>query len=319
MSLAFIACVENGYLDDQTVLLCLSIRRFAGRFRDVPIHTFEPRAGTKIRSSTLISLQELGCIHHRETLNVEFEAFPHTNKIFTSAYAEQILQEDLLVFVDSDTLFTGEPRDLELAPEFDAAALPVNNCRLGSTGFGDANEPYWQRMYDICGVGNRPFVTGVTDGVRIRAYFNSGLIVVRRVAGLFSQWLKDFMALVAAGHISSVPGMDDFSLAAMMGRAFAKVQVLDLRYNYPLTVRQRPLLPMPFRAWQLDDMIHVHYRYWLTHPDFLNLLVPPLDENCSIVCWLRQFLPLRPLHPAFQPSIQGLGTRDGHDTALPLV
>ena len=60
MSLAFVACIESGPLEDQTILLCRSIRRFAGRFRDAPIYTFQPRAGTAIARETLDVLNQWG-------------------------------------------------------------------------------------------------------------------------------------------------------------------------------------------------------------------------------------------------------------------
>ena len=311
MNVAFVACVEAGYLEDQTVLLCHSIRRFGGRFRDAAIHTFQPRAGQAINERTRRSLRELGCHHDETVLNTRFVEFPHTNKVFAAARAEQRLSEEILVFVDSDTLFTAEPRDLELPPACNAAALPVNNCRLGSAGQDDPNEQYWQRMYEICGVDERPFVTAVTDDARIRAYFNSGLVAVRRSAGLFTRWRENLLRLIDNEHVSpatGLPGMDEFSLAATLGGAFPRVRVLDLRYNYPLTVQQRPLLPLPQRSWQWEEMIHVHYRNWFSHPDVFDLLRPRLRSVGPVADWLRKYLPLRPLHPQFQTQPAGHGT-----------
>ena len=62
-SIAFVACVESGYLENQTMLLCRSIRRYAGKYRDAPIYTFQPRRGTTIGNDTLAGLNELGVVH----------------------------------------------------------------------------------------------------------------------------------------------------------------------------------------------------------------------------------------------------------------
>jgi hypothetical protein len=299
LTIAFIACLERGSLEEQTILLCRSIRRFAGRYRDAPIYTFQPREGAEISPQTLAVLEQLGVSHSTERLNREFKESGYVNKIMVSARAEEVLKEEVLVFVDSDTIMTGEPLELDLPMRCDAAALPVNNRRLGSTGPGDTNEPYWQRMYDICGVEKRDaFVKTVIDEQYIRPYFNSGLIAVRRSAGLFTQWKSDFLRLIKAGCISEatgITGMDEFSLAVSLGRAIDRMRILDLRYNYPLQLLIRPALHSPFREAQLEDLIHVHYRFWLNHPDFWKLVQPPLNQDSEIVQWLNQYLPLKPV------------------------
>jgi hypothetical protein len=302
MSLAFVACVERGPLEDQAVLLARSIRRHAGRFRDAPIYTFQPRAGTAIADETLDALRGLGVAHSTETLNERFAACPYANKIYACARAEELVTEDVLVFVDSDTIFTGEPADLDLPPGVDAAALPVCNRRLASTGPGDPNEPYWQGFYTTCGVTTDARITTVIDGERIRPYFNSGLVAVRRRIGLFERWRADFEALMGAGRIpesTGVAGMDEFSLAVGLTRAIDRVRILDLRYNYPLQWHERRLLRSPWREAQLEDLVHAHYRFYFTLPDYLGILEPPLDPRGEVVRWLREYLPLKPLHPRF--------------------
>jgi hypothetical protein len=302
MSLAFVACVERGPLEDQVVLLARSIRRHAGRFRDAPIFTFQPRAGTAIAGETLDALRGLGVSHSTEPLNVRHADCPYANKVYACARAEETLAEDILVFVDSDTIFTAEPADLELPPGVDAAALPVCNRRLGSTGPGDPNEPYWQGLYATCGVATDARVTTVIDGERIRPYFNSGLVAVRRRSGLFTRWRADFEALLAAGRVppsTGIDGMDEFSLAVILSRAIDRVRVLDLRYNYPLQWHERRLLRPPWREAQLEDLVHAHYRFYFTLPGYLEIVDPPLDPNGAVVRWLREYLPLKPLHPRF--------------------
>src|SRR5439155_21712611 len=59
MGLAFLACVERGPLEEQTTLLCRSIRRYGGRFRAAPIYAFQPRAGHDIAPETRRTLEAL--------------------------------------------------------------------------------------------------------------------------------------------------------------------------------------------------------------------------------------------------------------------
>lgn len=298
MSLAFVFCLERGALESQALLLCRSIRRYAGRYRGASIHTFQPRPGREIGRETRRQLGELGAVHHDEALNTEFSGYPYGNKVFACARAEEILPEDLLVFLDTDTLILGEPADLDLPPGIDFAALPVSRSRLASTGPGDANEPYWRRIHEVCGVEGEAFVTTTIDHRRVRAYFNSGLIAVRRGAGLFASWKDDFLRLMRGGHTdgpAGVAGMDEVSLAVTLGRVFERGRILDLRYNYPLQRVERPMLAAPWNEIQLDDIVHAHYRFWLHLPGFLRQVQPPFDSGSEALGWLEPQLPLWPV------------------------
>jgi hypothetical protein len=125
LSIAFIACTEPGNLENQSSLLFRSIRTFGGAFRNAPIHSFQPRGGDSLNSETLKLFGELDVIHHEEELNTDFTRFPQTNKVFACAWAEKNLREDLLVFLDSDTVFLNEPEELILPDGCHAAVCPV--------------------------------------------------------------------------------------------------------------------------------------------------------------------------------------------------
>ena len=291
MTLAFIACVERGYLEEQTLLLCRSIRRYAGRFSASAIYTFQPRCGTEVTPRTLALFDQLGVFHNTETLNTDFEDYGYGNKIFACARAEETLSEDVLVFLDSDTIMTGEPVDLDLPDEVYAAAKPAHSFFLNSTGPEDPNDAYWQKVYEASGIEARPFVE-TELGRRVRAYFSSGLVAVRREAGLFRQWKKDFLRLVNAELIpegTGVSRMDEVSLAALLTRAFDRVRILDGRYNY--LIYRRSQLGSPWREARLEDLVHVHYRHWFNEKNFLRQVEPPLDPTSEILQWLDQYLP----------------------------
>jgi hypothetical protein len=295
MNLAFLLCVENGNLENQALLLCHSIREFAGGFADAEIHAYSPRPANQPARATIDRLKELGAIHHDEPLNREFANYAIGNKIFVSAAAERSLAAETLVFLDSDTFFTQEPALFRLPPDIDAAARPVDKQNLGSTGAGDQNDSYWQRMYSICQVKEDHFVETTVDKKKIRAYFNAGLIVVRRSAGLFARWEQNFLALVAAGHMPENDkwnNMDQFALATTLSRVFKRVSTLDWKYNYPLG--HRPVLDRAMQEAQLEDLVHVHYHRWFNRPNFLRLTTPTFSRSSPLLGWLEQHLPFQP-------------------------
>jgi len=297
MSMAFLACVEAGYLENQAKLLFRSIREYAGDLRHAPLHAFRPRPGPALAADTVALFAALDVTLHEEPLNLEYGYYPIANKIFCCAWAEEHLPEDVLVFADSDTVFLNPPVGLRLAGASLAAARPVNRKNRGSTGPGDSRDPYWQELYRLCGVAGRPFVETAVDRVTIRGYWNAGLVAARREAGLFREWLEDFRVLMRAGHFPPprrvINNMDQLSLAATLSRIGSRVDPLDYRYNYPLPLRAD--LPEPARSAGLDALVHVHYYRWFNTPDFLESVLPPLDREAATFRWLNGFLPFRPL------------------------
>ena len=291
MPIAFVTCVEAGPLEEQAILFAASLRRWGGRHANARILCLEPRGPSGLRDATVAALDELQVEHRAERLNVEFESYPIANKMFAAVWAEETLAEDVVAVCDTDTFFVNEPVKLELARG--AAARPVGQKKRGSTGPGDSNDPYWERMYELCGVEERPWVETTRAGTRLRAYFNSGLVAVRREERLLAQWLDDFRTLMSAEHFPAdgKRNMDQLALAVTLARIWPRVEVLDAPYNYML--RRRPRMPEPDRSLGLEDLVQVHYRKWLHVPGFVDELEPPIPDG-ERLRWLQEHLPLRP-------------------------
>jgi hypothetical protein len=293
--IAFLICVESGPLEQMAVLLCRSIREFAGRYRDSPIYTSRPRAGAVIAGATRSALDDLGVIHSDELLNSDFADYPVGNKIFVCAHAEETLAEDVLVFLDTDTVMVGEPTDLDLPPRLDAALRPASSSENNSNGPGDPRDRYWNRLFEFLKISGHPYVINELSR-RVRAYFSSGLIAARREVGLFRRWETDFRALFAGGLFprpGEIARMDEIALTCTMARSFDRVRVLDGRYNY--LIYYRPLMAEPWRSLPLEGMVHVHYRYWFNRPNFLADVRPPIDPGSRVARWLGTRLPLEPV------------------------
>ena len=299
MSLAFVICVESGSLEEQSILLAQSIRKWCGTHADSRIVCVEPRGHSGLHPETLKALEELGVEHRIEKLNDDFRWYAIANKIFTAAWAEQELTEDVVVICDTDTFFINDPIALELSQG--VAGRPVGQKKRGSTGPGDETDPYWERMYKLCGVSERPFTEAtLEDETRpIRAYFNSGLVAARREEGVFAAWLSDFRTLMDAEHFppDGKRNMDQLSLAVTIARIWDRVEVLEAPYNYML--RRRPKMPEPARSMPLEDLVHVHYRKWLHVPGFVDELEPPIPDG-ERIRWLKERLPLHP--PGEEPG-----------------
>ncbi len=291
VALAFVICVEAGSLEEQAVLFAESIRDWGGTHAGSRIVSVEPRGESGIADATFAEFERLGVEHRAEELNDRFPKYPIANKVLTAAWAERELGEEVIAVCDTDTFFANDPVLLEV--QQGAAARPVGQKKRGSTGPDDENDEYWERMYRLCGVDARPFTETTRAGTKIRAYFNSGLLAVRRDEAILAQWLSDFLTLMDAKHFPSDGrrNMDQLALAVTMARIWDRVTTLPAPYNYML--RRRPKMPEPDRSLPLEELVQVHYRKWLAVQGFVDQLEPPIPDG-ERLRWLKERLPLKP-------------------------
>jgi hypothetical protein len=289
---AFLICVEHGRLESEAILLVESLRTWGGAYAEAPVYAFAPRPDFRPTPETIERLTGLGCQVVDEPLVDRYADNPTFNKVPVCAWAERELDHETLVFTDSDCVFVGEPRDLAEG-DWVAAMRPVDRRIAGSRGKGKG-EPYWRKMYEALGVKNRPFVRTTVGHMKIRAYWNSGLIAARRSAGLFAAWEAALDKLHDVGLVDDrwPQFMDQISWAMVTADVHDDVRILSDAYNYPL--RHRPSLPTAALELDLAEIVHVHYRLWFHMPDALAKVEPPFDPGSDQYRWLAERLPLDP-------------------------
>jgi hypothetical protein len=289
---AFLICVERGRLESEAVLLVESLRAWGGVWSDAPVYAFAPRRDRGPEPATVERLEASGAKLVDEPLVERFAELPTFNKVAVSAWAERELDHETLVFTDTDTVFLGEPAELAEG-EWLAAMRPVDRRIAGSRGKGK-HEPFWRRMYAELEVEQRPFVETAVGQMRIRAYWNSGLIAVRRSAGLFAAWEDALVRLFDAGIVQKrwPQFMDQLSWAGVTADCHDRIRVLSAAYNYPL--RHRQALPPDARELDLSEIVHLHYRLWFHLPGALEKVTPSFDAAGERYRWLAARLPLEP-------------------------
>jgi hypothetical protein len=292
--LAFLICVEHGRLENEGLLLAESIRRWGGAAADAAIYAFSPRPDFLPSAETVSRLEALGATHVTETLVPDIPGgLPTFNKVFVSAWAERELDHETLVFSDTDAVLVGEPTEL-LGGDWVAAARPVDRRIAGSRGKGK-NDPFWRRMYEAIGVTSEPFVETTVGKMRIRAYWNSGLLAARRGAGLFGAWERALKTLYERDIVyHRMPQfMDQLSWAAVTADHHDRTLILPDGYNYPL--RQRGGLDDQARDLDLPEIVHLHYRLFFHLADPLGAVSPPFRPDSEQYAWLADRLPLEPI------------------------
>lgn len=257
--IAFIICTEPGRLEPQSLMLAESIRKFCGKLKDTPIYSFHPRVGEPIQKETQQAFEALQVIHQQLPINEEFHEYYLANKPLVCAYAEKNIDAEILVFLDSDKCFFAEPKELLLPENCRVRMRPEYGQGIGSTGLGDPQEWYWQKLYELLGVKREVFVQTPIGNKRIRAYWNSGLIAVRRSAGIFTAWKENFEKVIRL-NITPPQGIyfvEQSVLSVTLCALEENVEHLPPNYSYPLPLHNRLSTEIRIKDW--DNLISIHY------------------------------------------------------------
>ncbi|MEM8675344.1 MAG: hypothetical protein AAGF83_15935, partial [Cyanobacteria bacterium P01_G01_bin.67] len=257
--IAFIICTEPGRLEKQSQILAESIREFGGKFKDTPIYSFHPRTGAPVKEETIKQFESLRVKHQQIPLNIKYHDYYLANKPLVCAYAEENIDAEILVFLDSDKCFFAEPQEFLLPDEYNIGLRVEYGRGIGSTGANDVQEEYWQQLYQTLGVKSERFVVTPIGNKRIRAYWNSGMVAVRRSAGIFSNWKINFEQ---AMELQITPKQGNYMieqsvLSVTVCAMDEPVFTFSPTYSYPLPLHNR--LSKDFKLDSFDKIVSIHY------------------------------------------------------------
>jgi hypothetical protein len=307
-NVGFVACIEGGVLEAQALLLFESIRNYAGRFRDCPIYALSPRSGHAISDSAKMKLRELRVEYIDKILNTECPEYGSANRVAAAAYIEAEHPHEILVVLDSDTIFLREPERVLLPNDIDVAIRPVDVKGMCTSGTADPFDGYWRDLCRCCDVEYEdiPWTTSFVDHQRIKASYNGGLVVVRAGLGILQEWSAFFFASVrlrltphpenlhfrtGVGWVSPAAsrlwGSNQAALSLAIWNNTRRVQELPAIYNYPLTLHDQ-IDPVTTRA-VFPHLVHVHYHWLLEEKAARNPLFDPAGPLSSRQHdWLRR-------------------------------
>ncbi|MEH2273594.1 MAG: hypothetical protein V7K40_01870 [Nostoc sp.] len=257
--IAFIICTEPGRLEGQSLMLAESIRKFCGKLKNTPIYSFHPRVGEPISKQTQQAFEALQVTHQQVPINQEFNEYYLANKPLVCAYAEQHIDAEILVFLDSDKCFFYEPNEFLLPVNCNIRIRPEYGQGIGSTGPRDPQEWYWQKLYEVLNVKHEVFVDTPIGNKKIRAYWNSGLVAVRRSAGIFTAWKENFEKVIRM-NITPPQGIyfvEQSVLSVTLCSLEEKIFHFSSAYSYPLPLHNRLSKESRLKAW--DDIVSIHY------------------------------------------------------------
>ena len=269
-------------LEQQALLLFESIRLYTGRFNDCAIYALSPRLGVGISERARRKLDELHVTYIDAVLNTECAEYGSANRVAAAAYVEQQHPHEILVILDSDTLFLREPNEILLSPDVDVAVRPVGVKGMCTSGPTDPFDSYWRDLCRCCGVDYDliPWTESVADRQRIKASYNAGLVIVRGNLGIMQRWADFFFSSVrqqlkpyaydrrfrsGAGWVESgasrLWGSNQAALTLAIWSTTRRVRELEPTYNYQLILHEQ--IGWRHRRKIFPNVVHVHYHWML--------------------------------------------------------
>ena len=239
----------QAYGEDEraSLLLARSLRTFGGELANQPLWLMMPQNLEQVSESTHQALEKLGVRINRFEVPEEALRFPFGGKVYAAAAAEALAssQTDLLVWVDSDTVFTGEPSELILGKNINLGYRPVMLKNISSL-YDEPVNAYWSFVYQGCDTtveDIHPMITTV-DNVRIRPQFNAGLLCLRPQKRLLATWRDNFERLYQQAELVAYYQenvlyrifVHQAILAGTLLAGLKEVEMQDLgqRFNYPI-------------------------------------------------------------------------------------
>lgn len=299
----FVTAVEAGPLEKQACLLVESLRLWGGRLANAPVIAVRSRRGPQVSRATRDAFARLQVDYQSIGRDDGYEWFPYLNKTAAVKHVAA-RQSGTIAWLDADILVVGEPSQLQLLP--DDAGRPefvacVPNKNIGTSRDDDHFAPYFRAACDAVGVdyASLPYVVTEDHGVRIRAYWNSGVYAFAGDSGL-AELHHDFtLTLVAKGiasHESKLFFSDQIALGLAAHHLGLSYRQLSLDHNFSL----QPDSVATRLAGGHSDLRLLHYHGCLWPPVF-DTFCAGLDRSYPEVAnWLRSQGPLMNRMPPVQ-------------------
>jgi hypothetical protein len=249
-----------------TTLLAASIRARAGALSQARIWCYSPQYGKEISPGTRARLHELDVELRPFDIDRDVLRFFFTAGVTAASLAESeaSAQAEFLAWVDSNTIVLHEPGDFLLQDDKNLGFRPVHHTLVGSR-YDEPPDPFWTLVYGCCGVPEDHVfpMTAHVDGIRIRPYFNAGLLIVRPEQALLQAWHDRFFQVYQSPEFQEFYERDGrypiFAHQAILSGVLLSVlapdqmQELPPAYNYPLHLYEEDITAC--RPARLEELV----------------------------------------------------------------
>jgi len=281
--------------ETNAILLAESIRNFAGGLSENPIRVYTPGDGATLSESFRERLAALGGVLVPYGIEDKLRGFPFMGHAFAAAQAEEDTEGNLLAWMSPNTLVLGEPGDFLLRDGVSLGFRPVHHTLIGSR-YDESLDPFWSLIYRLCGVPDArvfPMKTHV-DGVTLRPYFNSGILVVQSGSGLMKAWRDKYVEVYDEPSLREFYEKDSryrifVHQAVLSGVILSELETHEIvelppSYNYPLHLHGEDVTHE--RPAAMDELVTMRHEGFYSDPCWEE----KMQAGDPLKRWLRERL-----------------------------
>jgi len=278
INIEIIICTESGILEAKSKLLVYSIREFGGRFKKVPIISYQPRNNFKVSNETISFFEKNNVKYIDLDLNKEYCDYPLANKPIVCAHREINTKADILVFLDSDVFILNEPIEFIEFEDADVILRPVDFSNIGIENLNnnDINSSYWKNLYELLNVQIQRNVLTTCTNENILEYYNSGHIVTLTKNGLFKAWNENFNKVMNSGiKPNNTFFLEQSVFSATVSQLELKVKEFSKEYNYPIS-KGLNIKNNRYFLLSIDQLVSVHHHKYFEETFIYNSIAKDL-------------------------------------------
>ncbi|MCD4793930.1 MAG: hypothetical protein K8R54_11890 [Bacteroidales bacterium] len=297
MNNAIIICTEKGYLEQMSILLIKSIRKFGGKYKNIPIYSYQPRKSFQISQDTVQFFEKNNVEYIDLDLNTKFKYYPLANKPIACSHAEQNINVESLIFLDSDVVIFNEPDEFFINNNSQVRLRAVDVKNIGIESFTDINSKYWKNIYKLLNIKEKMFIKTTVDDKSILSYWNSGHIVSHRSNNLFSNWYKNFQKVMDKRYKpqEGIFFVEQSVFAATVRALGLKISDFSKKYNFPIHMHNK-IINKDNSILKTNEIVSYHYHNLFSNSKFLNpIKVFKLDSDKQI--WFANELKKQNIYP----------------------
>ncbi len=301
-NLTFVACVESGPLERQTIQLAESIRTWGGRFSKCPILAVTPRKGFGLQKKTRAAFDRLQVTHHAFNGVHNAPWYNPMNKPAALTAAESLASTEMITWMDSDTLVIREPNELELQNDEDFTAMPGSyRFDIASTERNE-HESFWNMCLKRHGIDPALFPSIPAqpgEQGQIRMYWQGGAFSYRRSLRLGKEHFalsKKQVDLQTASEHSGAYFTEQIGLALAVFRKSMRYRVLPASHNFAINAlaetSEKQITPE-----EIKQAAIIHYFGSLWPGEFASFVKHFERIRPDVAKWLHHYGPLQDDRP----------------------
>jgi len=290
--ITFVCCIEAGGLEELTIRMISSLRRWGGKFRNADIIAVKPRKGARLTHETLKFLEFNSVKFISSNANTE-SWFKYMNKPHALKLAEKHITTEYTCWIDSDIIILKEPFTSAEYNQYDVSAC-ASDKNIGSSGVNDMFEPYWGRLCEELGIDLRHdmpwIVTRDERQDKIRLYFNSGVFLYKSGIGFPKRYLGVCQKLLFSKISNPESGLfftDQVALGLVVCLMRLSYCELPLSDNFPINskkIKRNDVLSGDVAV------LHYHDMMWPKHWEAVLTIVG--NRNDEALEWLKELGPM---------------------------